>query len=199
MPLFDLNSHPLITMDGTRAYADAVGNCLAVIRNTQDGRTLLDKINAAGFRVKIKDTSGGNENKPVVEPDAVPKLCRALRANDGALFATELEAALKRAEAAGITRDHYARQLANGLTPATYLGADNSVRPTTKWQAVKPSIFGGGTPEKREATAAQKTFDKANSQAEKVKQLLADLASGKRGLTKLPEGWNYELPRLLRS
>ena len=83
MPLHNFVGYPLIKIDGTLEYIKAVGNCLVVIKNTPDGRSLLDKLNTSGFKVTIKDTPSGNSQASDVQADGVPILCRAIDSGPG--------------------------------------------------------------------------------------------------------------------
>ena len=187
MATSNLSTHKLIKADGTKEYRDAVLDHLRTIRATQDGRLLLDQLQTAGFPVVITDTDKGNACGFVDWREAVPPMTRAIFQKNDALFQTELTKALNTAKGRGVPLEHYARQLANGLTPATYTGATNVVRPTMAWTSALPT----------KATATQ-TMAKADEMMVKAKTMLENLTTGSLKLSELPESWKFNVPRLLR-
>ncbi len=188
MPSKKLSTYSYITATGTTKYCDEVLECLRTIRGLQDGRKVFDRIEAAGFPVEIVDVVGkGNSTSYNFWRDIVPILTLAIDEKNSAIFERELTVAMGKAVSGGMTIEHFARQLANGLTPATYTGATNVVRPSTAWvSALLPK-----------ATAKQ-TMDMAQDQTAKAKGILRELMAGSLSVNQLPVGWDYELPRLLR-
>lgn len=174
-----------IEIMGVPDYIAGVTRCLDVIDGVPDGRKLLQSICTRGHMVYIQDTITGN-SCTLQKWSACPLLPLAIAEKSAQRFATELTVAVGKAKSGGLTLEHLARQLAVGLSPATYASAANVVPPTQKAPA-RP----GASPKEVMSHAARQTAAATS--------ILQDLMSSKRPLHSLPPGWDYELPRLLRN
>lgn len=177
-----------VVMDGTQSYINGVTQCLDVIAKVPDGLKLLQGLCAGSHRVTIQhpvpDDDGNSCTR--LTDHANPKLIQALEAKNQVNFQNELTAALDKAKRGGMTLEHFARQLTLGMSPVTYKGSVNVAPP-------KPISMPGSvnTPGAVMMKIGLEVADKM--------QILKDLASGARPLSKLPAGWDKDLPRLLRN
>ena len=174
-----------IHINGVQSYIDGVTACLDTIEAVPDGKKLLQKICALSSKVTIEHTDDGNACTRLAATGC-PVLPVAIDEKNQGAFANELQVAIGRAKFGGLTLEHLARQLAAGLSPATYMSAKNVVAPTQK----SPAPAG---------TSAQDIMLHAGLQTTAAMTILQDLMSGKRTVANLPEDWDYELPRLLRN
>jgi hypothetical protein len=173
-----------IQIDGDQDYIAGVTTCLDLIESVADGKKLLAAITTLSHQVFIQDTLDGN-SCGAQSWSAFPPLPVAIKDKNTASFTTELKAAVDKAKSGGITLEHLGRQLAMGLSPATYKSASNVVPPTQK----SPAPAGA---------SAQDIMFNAGLQAGTAMSILQELMSGKRSVNNLPTDWDYELPRLLR-
>jgi len=173
-----------IQIEGPQDYIAGVTTCLDTIDKVSDGRKLLQAISSRSYQVTIQDAVSGN-SCGAQSWSAYPLLPVAIKDKNAASFTAELKAALDKAKSGGLTLEHFGRQLAMGLSPATYKSADNVVPPTQKNPA-------------RAGASPQDIMFNAGLQTRTAMSILQDLMSGKRSVTDLPPNWDYELPRLLR-
>ncbi len=173
-----------IQIDGAQDYIAGVTTCLELVESVADGKKLLQAITTLSHQVFIQDTVSGN-SCGAQSWSAFPPLPVAIKDKNAAGFTAELKAALDKAKSGGITLEHLARQLAMGLSPATYKSASNVVPPTQK----NPAPAG---------SSPQDIMFNAGLQTGTAMSILQDLMAGKRAVTNLPPDWDYELPRVLR-
>lgn len=178
-------SYGKIQIEGVQDYIAGVSRCLDVIDSVPDGRRLLDAICRRSHQVSIQDTMNGNACGAKAW-SAFPLLPIAIKDKSAGAFATELKVAVEKAKAGGLTLEHLGRQLAMGLSPATYKSAHNVVPPTQKAPA-------------RPGASPQEVMLKAGLQTAAAMGILQDLMAGRRPVSDLPADWDYELPRLLRN
>jgi hypothetical protein len=173
-----------IHINGNNAYVNGVTACLDVIESTGDGRRLLQALSSTRHTVTISHTDTGNECAAQSDSCA-PLMTLGIANKDDAKFKNELNVVIGQAKKGSITLEHIARQLAVGLTPATYVGASNVVPPTMK----KPAPQGASPQDQMMSVALQTAA---------AMQILQDLMAGTRSVSNLPADWDYELPRVLR-
>jgi hypothetical protein len=171
-----------IQINGTADYEKGVTACLDVIESISDGRRLLQALSATRHTVTIQHSDTGNECAPQSN-SCLPLMTVAIALADNAKFKSELNVAIAQAKKGGLTLEHLGRQLAIGLSPATYVGAANLGAPTMK----KPAAPG------------QDPMMTVALQTAAAMQMLQDLMAGTRTISDMPAEWSYELPRLLRN
>ncbi len=172
-----------VFIDGTPDYCQKVEGCLDIIATLPDGQKLLNGICASSHTVTIKHTDSGNSCSRLTD-SANPLLVNALETKAQINFQNELTVVLDKAKRGGITLEHLARQLSLGLSPATYQTSQNVVRP-------------GGVPIPR--SGPQGVMMQVGLDTAEKMRILKDLASGAQPVTRLPNGWERDLPRLLRN
>ena len=187
-----ISTHPLITAKGSSTYKAGVLDCLRIIRGVQDGRRLLDALARTGRKVVIVDSNDGNACGYDSRRDAVPLLTLALNDRNDALFQTELTKALSDAVGKGLTPEHFARQLTNGLTPATYYTDKNVVKPKLAWTPATPNAT------LPKAQQSQEVMKQASDLTKQAQDLLMKLTYSTKRMADMPTTWYYDLPRLLR-
>ena len=173
-----------IRMDGAEVFAAAVTKHLDRINLLRSGPKLLKAINDTGRKLTIK-MAGTGGNSTSFANDGGPLLVQAILKADGVMFKNELNAAIGQAKGKGMTLEHLARQLSEGLTPVTYKAASNVVGPQSK--VVAPA---GGNAAAIMAAHAHATM--------RAMGTLQDLMDGRLTLEKLPQDWATDLPRVLR-
>jgi hypothetical protein len=173
-----------IQITGHAEYIAGVTGCLDAIDSIPDGRRLLEALCATRHTVTIEDTNTGNACG-AQSWSAFPVMSIALKDDKAGNFKSELNVAIDKAKRGGLTLEHLGRQLAMGLTPATYVGAANVVRPGQKAPAAPDA-------------SAHDVMLQAGVQTGVAVKMLQDLMAGKSTLLDLPADWKYELPRLLR-
>jgi hypothetical protein len=181
-------SYGAVQIVGTMDYLEGVNDRLNQIERLPDGKKLLRYICAHGHQVEIHDTDDGNACARLSDA-ALPPLSLAIHTKDTPLFARELKKAVDKAIASKVmTLEHIAGQLATGMTPASYVGKDNVVRPSQKAPAPQ-----GASP--------QKVMSHAGEQKAAAVSILKEAMAGKLKVEDLPAGWgwDYDLPRLLRN
>jgi len=174
MPWIPFKSYTSIFLENSNAalYAKAVKS-LEKIESMIKGRELLADMAHTLHRLEIKPIDGnGGSSTGYATNGNYTLLGQAIVTQNGRLFQQELTAALGNAERfAGLTREKVASQLAQGLTPATYIGKDNVGAPANP-----------GTP----ATVKSQTLR------------LDDLTSGRANFPH-PPGIDTALQRILRN
>ena len=122
-------------IEGTQDYIARTTACFDVIEavdaKAEKDNRILRSIDSRGYIVAVKNTTSGNACRALGD-GVYPVMSIALyykRADD---FTKELNAAVDKAKKGGLTLEHLARQLAIGLSPATYTGARNVGAPTMK-------------------------------------------------------------------
>jgi len=174
-----------IRMDGAEVFAAAVTKHLDRLNGLRSGPKLFKAINDTGRKLTIKmaDTSG---NSASFAYPGNPLLVQAILKADGVMFKNELNAAIGQAKGTGMTLEHLARQLSEGLTPVTYSAKSNVVKPQSK--VAMPAG----------ANAAAMMAEHAHATM-RAMGTLQDLMDGRLTLEKLPQDWRTDLPRVLRS
>jgi hypothetical protein len=175
-------SYGRIQIIGSADYEKGVTAALDLIESIADGRKLLQALSSTRHSVSIQHSDTGNECAPQSN-SCLPLMTVAIALNDSTKFKNELNVAIAQAKKGGLTLEHLGRQLAIGLTPATYTGATNVVAPSMK----KPAAPG------------QDPMMHAALQTAAAMQILQDLMAGTKTLADMPADWKYELPRLLRN
>ncbi len=190
MAYVQYKTFPNIAVENSNAalYHKAI-NCLDKLAAMRSGGDFLREISGTPHRVEIKPINGnaGSFCEPRDEDRALVLLALAMHTNNVALLKTEMQSALTRAVRSGVTIPHICRQLAIGLPPATYIGAQNVKRPATP-AVLSPEIIALGGP------AIMKTLDQA---AAACLHKLNDLFEGRYDATK-PE-FNIGVRRILRN
>ena len=187
MPIRNYKQFPNIAMEGNDI--GATERRLNEIAALNEGARFLAEVNGCGYRVTIRQQERGGNSCAPQSAEVSPPLLQAVERRDDVLFQNELEAAIGKAQRNGITLEHLARQLAEGLTPATYSAERNVVRPRSR---IKTPV--GSTSQQIMALHAHKTMVAMGT--------LQDLMEGRLGLALLAQlqpGWTYDLPRLLRN
>jgi hypothetical protein len=189
MPIRNYKQFHNIAMEGNDFYIGATERCLNKIVALNEGIRFLPELNGCGYRVAIRQQDGGGNSCAPQSADVSPPFLQAVERRDDVLFQNELKAAIGKAQRNGITLEHLARQLAEGLTPATYNAQQNVVRPPSR---IKAPV--GSTGQQIMALHAHKTMVAMGT--------LQDLMDGRLGLALLAQlrpGWDYDLARLLRN
>jgi hypothetical protein len=173
-----------IFFDGSEVFAAAVAKHLDRINTLTSGAKLFRAVEQTGRKLTIKmaDTSGNSASFAYA---GTPLLVHAILTTDGVMFKNELNAAIGQAKKTGMTLEHLAKQLSEGLTPVTYRAVANVVRPQSKVAA--PA---GANAEAVMAAHAHATM--------KAMGTLQDLMDGRLPLDQLPQDWSADLPRVLR-
>lgn len=185
MPTSSYKHYANIQIEGNEFYIGAVARCLNKIAAQPDGQQFLTELNSKGHRITITQTTGRGNSCRAHGAGVSPLLLQAIDALSDDRFRNELKAAIGTAKQRGITLEHLGRQLAEGLSPATYRTAQNIGKPVSK--IADPA----------NATGAQVMALHAHK-AMQAMGFLQELMDGRRGVRDLPTDWDYELPRLLR-
>ena len=189
MPIRNYKQFQNVAMEGNDFYIGATERCLNKIAALNEGVKFLAELNGRGYRVTIRQQEGSGNGCAPQSAQVSPLFLQAVESRDDGLFRNELNAAIGKAQRNGITLEHLARQLAEGLTPATYSAQRNVVRPSSR---IKAPV--GSTGQQIMALHAHATMVAMGT--------LQDLMNGRLGLSlllQLRPGWDYDLARLLRN
>ncbi|NVN91636.1 MAG: hypothetical protein HXX11_13675 [Desulfuromonadales bacterium] len=120
----------LITNDDQTVYPKLV-DLLDSFTRTQMGKDLLTEINSTVHKVTIRAITDqtGSGCSPLDEDQGIVLLARGLKNNDVNCIKNELFAALSKAQKSGVTVSFVVKQIAQGLSPATYQASLNVVKP----------------------------------------------------------------------
>jgi hypothetical protein len=127
-------------------YQKAI-KCLDKLASMPTGGEFLNDVNGTAHGLQIKPINGnaGSFCQASEENRALVLLALAMRTNNTALLKNEIVSSLGRASRSGVTVAHICKQLAAGLPPATYVGAQNVQRPATP-APLSPDIIALGGP-----------------------------------------------------
>jgi hypothetical protein len=186
MKTVSLTKYPKVHIKGEDQYvSDAVKVLANQIDKVSVGTALLGAINRTVYTVTVEATTPAEGNYCSGTWAGTAKMITALEHNDAAGFQREIAASLALAKQRGITLEHLGRQLANGLSPVTYQAMNNAVRNTSN------IVIGRG----RSGAQVQEDI---NARIIKCMGWLQECADGRLPLAKLPAGWKWDVPRLLR-
>ena len=185
MPIRPYRTHARIRIDGNDFFISAVARRLDQIDAVPEGHALLEEFRTSRHMVIIQPVITGGNACSGASWNVCPLLVQAIVKNNADQFKNDLAASLGEAKRQGITLEHLARQLAVGLSPATYVASANMRIPEST--LVPPA---GAT--------GQQVMQQQALRIMNVMGQLEDFAAGRLHLAHLGPVWKHELSRLLR-